>query len=73
MESISFLTDPQTLSNVSLVSAKTQETSSLDTTIIRPRRRLGDTKEDAALGGLIQKTRAIQLESTEDAKVNPFV
>lgn len=73
MQSITFLTDPSSVSQVQIDSVtliSSQENEALEATVIKPRRRLGDSKEDDAIGGLIQKTRAIHLETGEDVKVS---
>lgn len=67
---ISFLTDPNDLTRVDLSQIQISQApeASLETTV-KPRRRLGDNKDDELIGGLIQKTKAIHLETGEDAKV----
>jgi hypothetical protein len=55
--------------DINQVTVSPSKDGSLESSVIKPRRRLGDRKEDDAIGGLIQKTRAIQLETGEDAKV----
>ncbi len=62
MSAINFMTNPDSLSKVQLSGVQVEESS----TPVKPRRRLGDSKEDDAIGGLIQKTRAIELSTGED-------
>jgi hypothetical protein len=74
MQTINFLTDPNSLTKVDInqVTLSPSKDGSLESSVIKPRRRLGDRKEDDAIGGLIQKTRAIHLETGEDAKVELY-
>ena len=65
MSAINFLTDPNSLSKVQLSGIEVRASEETSTPV-KPRRRLGDSKEDDAIGGLIQKTRAIELSTGED-------
>ena len=76
-QGISFLTDPTTLTRVNLKSVDTHQhepsLSQEPLLVIKPRRRLGDTTEDALLGGLIQKTKAIQIEVGEEKVIISYL